>query len=177
MRIVAGLCFAMLALTACSKSAGKAEAPAAPGVAPAPTVLNGPPPIKPGLWEITSKDMPAKIRTCTDEHTQSDVATQGGTPKTCAKRTWGRIPNGVAFEFDCENDGSRVTSKGTVTGDFSTRYTMQADASLTKNGVVKTIKQSVTATYLGACPAGMKPGDKQITINGRTMNLPDGMPG
>lgn len=80
--------------------------------------------------------------------------------------------HGVAFDFDCDTDGTRVTTKGTVTGDFSTTYTMQADASGPVVTGSLTISKSVTATYRGACPAGMKPGDKQMTINGRTMRLP-----
>jgi len=173
MRIAAGVCFALVALAACSKPADKAEVPAA--VAPTPVGLEGPPPLKPGLWEITSKDIPGQISTCTDEHTQGQIVGQDVEHQTCAKKSWRRIPTGVAFDFDCDTDGTRVTTKGTVTGDFSTTYTMQADASVTRDGVSHTIKQSVTATYRGACPAGMKPGDKQMTINGRTMRLPDGV--
>lgn len=183
MRIIAGVCFTALALAACNKPAEKAEvavadAPAAaPAATPVPAGIDAAPHLKAGLWEITPAGMPGKVRSCIDEKTQSDGAVlgQGLDRRNCAKSEWSRVATGVAFSFDCDNDGTRVTSKGTVTGDFNSAYRMEADASVTKDGVTKSAKQVIDARYVGACPAGMKPGDKQITINGRTMALPSGV--
>lgn len=181
MRIVAGVCFAALALAACNKTSEKAEAAAgAPATAaveaPVPAGIDAAPHLKAGLWEITPANMPGKVTSCIDDATQSDTAVlgQGLDRRKCAKSDWSRTPTGIAFSFDCDNNGTRVTSKGTITGDFNTAYRMEADASLTKGGITKSTKQVIDARYLGACPAGMKPGDKQITINGRTMSLPNG---
>lgn len=178
MRIVAGVCFAALALAACNKPADKAgTGPVAAVEKPqVPPGIDAAPHLRAGLWEISSEGMPGKVRSCIDDQTQSDSAIlgQGLDRRNCAKSDWSRLPNGIAFDFDCDNDGTRVTSKGTVTGDFSTSYTMSADASITKDGVAHTARQSITATYLGACPAGMKAGDKQVTINGRTLTMPGG---
>lgn len=179
MRIIAGVCFAALALAACSKAADKTAATAVSGPvekAPVPAGIDAAPHVRAGLWEISSADMPGKLASCIDDNTQADSAAlgQGLDRRNCAKSDWNRIPDGIAFSFDCNNDGVRVTSKGTVTGDFSSAYTMKADASMTKDGITRSAKQSIDARYVGACPANMKPGDRQITINGRTMKLPAG---
>lgn len=178
MRIVAGVCFAALALAACNKPADKTgdASVAAVEKPPVPPGIDAAPHLKAGLWEITPQMAGAngKVRTCVDDRTQSDSAVlgQGLDRRNCAKSDWSRIPTGVAFSFDCDNDGTRVTSKGTVTGDFSSAYRMEADATVTKDGVTHSAKQVIDARYVGACPADMKPGDTQVTINGRTLTMP-----
>lgn len=185
MRIVVGVMFAALALAACNKPADKTDAGgdvAAGPVekAPVPPGIDAAPHVKAGLWEVSNGDMPGKLSTCIDANTQADSAAlgQGLDRRNCSRSTWNRIDGGIAFDFDCRSEGVRVTSKGTVTGDFSRAYTMKADASMTKNGVTRTAQQVIEARYVGACPSGMKPGDRQLTIDGRTMKLPAGrMPG
>jgi hypothetical protein len=184
MRIVAGVCLAALALAACNKPAEKTDAAGSDATAPAaakpvPPGVEAAPHLKAGLWEITVEDMPARARSCIDDKTQAESAAlgQGLDRRNCSKSDWNRIPGGIAFSFDCDNDGTRVTSKGTVTGDFNSAYRMEADASMTKDGVTQTAKQVIDARYIGVCPAGMKPGDKQITVNGRTISVPSGAGG
>ncbi len=184
MRIVAGVCLAALALAACGKPAGTAANKiAAAGddavvvpvpVKPVPPGIDAAPHLKAGLWEITVEGTPAKARSCIDDKTQADSAAlgQGLDRRNCSKSDWSRIPGGVAFSFDCDNDGTRMTSKGTVIGDFNSAYRMEAEAGITRNGVTQTAKQAIDARYVGACPAGMKPGDKQVTIEGRTFTVP-----
>jgi hypothetical protein len=183
MRIVAGVCLAALALAACNRTPAKTEVAdtetaAATTPKPVPPGIDAAPHLRAGLWEITSKvaGMEGKVRSCVDDTTQSEGAVlgQGLDRRNCTKSDWSRIPGGVAFAFDCDNDGTRVTSKGTVTGDFNTAYRMEADAGMTRGGVTRTAKQVVDARYAGACPSGMKPGDKQVTVNGRVINIPAG---
>ena len=177
MRIVAGVCFAALALVACGKAADKpATAPNAtsPAPAPAPLMVDARPHLKAGLWQITMAGAPMQASSCIDDASQkADAALGQDMDQTaCAKRSWSRIPGGVAFEFDCTTDGSRMVSKGTVTGDFNSAYRMESEVSGSRDGQSFSHKQVMEAKYLGACPAGMKPGDKQITVNGRTMVVP-----
>ena len=177
MRSAAAVCLAALALVACNKPAATTDAGPAAGARPpsaAPPVTAPQP--RAGLWEVTPEiaGMQGKVKTCVDARSQGEAAVLGQNldQPNCTKRDWSRIPNGVAFAFDCDNDGARVTSKGTVTGDFNTAYRMEADATMTRDGQTQSIKQVIDARYLGACPAGMKPGDSQITINGRTLTMP-----
>lgn len=175
MRKLAGVCLAALALTACDKPADKTGA-AAPVAAPKPAVMATAPRLKPGLWEITVGGAPMKASSCIDEATQKDAAAmgQGMDRGNCTRNSWNRIPGGMAFEFDCTTNGTHMISKGTVTGDFNSAYRMELDITGTRDGQSFTHKQVIDAKYLGACPAGMKPGERQVTVNGRTMMLPAG---
>ena len=172
MRIIARVCFAALALAACNKPAEKAGAAAERP--PVPAGIDEAPHLKAGLWEINVEGMPAKASSCIDDKTQADSAAlgQGLDRRNCTKSDWNRIPGGIAFEFDCTNDGMHVTSKGTVTGDFNSAYRMEADVSGTKAGQSFKRRQVIDAKYMGACPSGMNAGDRQITINGTTMMIP-----
>lgn len=181
MRIAAGVCLAVIAVAACSKPAEKSEVASAEGAAPAAKAarpvlpgIDAAPHLRAGLWEITVEGMPARARTCIDDKTQSDSAVlgQGVDRSNCSKSTWRRIPGGIAFEFACDNDGMKMASKGTVTGDFNSAYRMEADLTGSRDGETFTQKQVIDARYVGACPAGMKPGDSQITVNGRTITAP-----
>jgi hypothetical protein len=177
MRTVAGVCFAVLALAACGKPADKpAPAAAAAAKSPVPPGIEAAPHLKAGLWEITVGDTPMKASSCIDDATQNDGAALGQSldRRDCTKSTWTRIPGGVAFELDCVTEGMHMTSKGTVTGDFNSAYRMESDVTGSRDGQSFTHKQVIDAKYMGACPKGMNPGDKQITVNGRTMVLPGG---
>jgi hypothetical protein len=176
MRLLAGVCLAALALTACSKPADKARE-AGPVAAPKPPTPAGfatAPRLKPGLWEITVGGAPMKASSCIDEATQKDAAAmgQGMDRGNCTRNSWNRIPGGMAFEFDCTTNGTHMISKGTVTGDFNSAYRMESEVTGEREGQSFTHKQVIDAKYLGACPSGMKPGDQQVTVNGRTMMLP-----
>ncbi|MDP1736907.1 MAG: DUF3617 family protein [Caulobacter sp.] len=181
MRIAAGICLAALALAACSKPADKTNvasagdaSPAAKAASPIPPGIDAAPHLRAGLWEVTVQGMPAAARTCIDDKTQSDNAVlgQGADTRNCSRNTWRRIPGGIAFEFACDNDGMKMASKGTVTGDFNSAYRVEADLSGSRDGQAFSQKQVIDARYVGACPAGMKPGDSQVTINGRTITAP-----
>lgn len=178
MRMLAGACLAVLALAACGKPADKTGTTAA-AVAekpPVPPGVEAAPHLKAGLWEMTVEGAPMTATSCIDDATQSDTAAlgQGLDRRNCAKSKWSRIPGGLAFEFDCTTEGRHLTSKGTVTGDFNSAYRMEADVTGSADGQTIARKQVISARYMGACPSGMNPGDKQVTMNGRTMTIPAG---
>lgn len=179
MRLAAGICLAALALTACNKASDTTAGDAAAKVAakpPVPPGIDAAPHLKAGLWEISVEGMPMKASSCIDDATQSDTAALGQSldRRDCTRSDWNRIPGGVAFSFDCTTDGRHMTSKGTVTGDFNSAYRMEAEVTGSHDGQSFTRKQVIDAKYQGACPSGMNPGDRQVTVNGRTMVLPAG---
>jgi hypothetical protein len=178
MRILAGVCLAALALAACNKPAETAEAPAVAGKPPVPPGIDAAPHLKAGLWEISVEGTPMRAQSCIDDATQSDGAALGQSldRRDCAKSDWDRIPGGMAFEIDCTTGGRHFTSKGTVTGDFNSAYRMEADVSGSASGKTLTAKQVISARYVGACPANMKPGDKRVMVNGQTLDVPASRP-
>ena len=177
MRMLVGACLAALALAACGKPADK-TAPAVPAKPPVPAGIDAAPHLKAGLWEITVDGAPMTATSCIDDASQNDTAALGQSldRRNCTKSTWSRISDGVAFEFDCTTEGRHFTSKGTVTGDFNSAYRMEADVTGSADGQTMATRQAISAKYLGACPSGMKPGDKQVTMNGRTMMIPASRP-
>jgi hypothetical protein len=79
----------------------------------------------------------------------------------CSKTDFQKSGSRWAFDVACDTGipaaigGGVMTSKGTISGDISTRYEVQmsvAQAGETRNGTVK-------AEWKGACPAGRKAGD------------------
>jgi len=69
--------------------------------------------------------------------------------------------------------GGTVVSEGTATGDFNTSYTVQVQSTTSgasapqMNGAHKV---SIASEWLGACPAGMAPGDMELP-NGMKINM------
>ncbi len=178
-----------LALCACKpgpeKVAGDAAAPPAGSTTPvtAPTGDSAPPEVKAGLWEMkmdvegAPKGLSAKA--CIDPAVQGEGAAYGQqfTKEQCSENKWSRVPGGVDFSSVCNVGNSHVSSKGQVRGDFSSQYTVTIDATVTRDGVTKTGHQVIAATRIGDCPSGMAPGDKQITMAGRTITIgADGQP-
>jgi hypothetical protein len=149
----------------------------------APTGDGAPPQVRAGLWEMkmdvagAPKGLSAKA--CIDPAVQGEGAAYGQqfTKKDCSENRWSRVAGGVDFSSVCDMGGSHIATKGQVRGDFSSQYTVAMDATMTRDGVTKTGKTVIEATRLGECPAGMKPGDKQITMQGRTITVgADGRP-
>jgi hypothetical protein len=94
----------------------------------------------------------------------------------CAKNAVTPTAGGWKIESECDfgEMGKNVTT-GTVTGDFSSRYVMKATTTTTGAKMVQangTQSMEMTATWEGACPADMKPGDMTLP-GGMKMNLND----
>jgi hypothetical protein len=178
-----------LALCACKpgpdKTVGGAPAAANPAPAPssAPTGDGAPPSVKAGLWEMkmdvegAPKGLSAKA--CIDPAVQGEGAAYGQqfAKSDCSENHWTRVPGGVDFRSVCDIRTSHVETNGQVRGDFASHYTVSLDATITRDGVTKKGKTVIDSTRLGDCPSGMSPGDKQITMAGRTITIgADGRP-
>ena len=132
---------------------------------------------KAGLWEIqvASDKMPATtMKQCVDEQTDIDIQEMSGQMKEmCSRNELKRTMSGYTMESDCKVGSSRVVSSGTLTGDFTTSYTMDMKSKYEPpmmgmtGGTTK-----MTARHLGACEPGQRPGD-MVLPGGMKMNIND----
>lgn len=137
------------------------------------------PRLKPGLWEITNEfeggrrgPMAMTAQMCHDETTQRAMWNPEREPgQKCTNVRTRREGKAHVVEADCKSGESNVRAKMTTT--------MKGDAAFRTDGVFhydpprkgreqQTMKME--GKYLGACPDGMKPGDRRMT------GMP-GMPG
>lgn len=176
MRILAGVCLAALALSACNKPADDAAVADAKGgetvvQAPIPAGVEAAPKLKAGLWEITSKTagLEGQVRSCVDPEVQGDsaIVAQGMDRRNCSHSKWKKTAEGYAFDVACEQNGRLFASTGVITGDFTTQYSLTADAVMSMGGETRGAKQQIEAKNVGACPANLKPGEAMVKINGR----------
>jgi hypothetical protein len=181
MRILAGVCLAAFTLAACDRSADAPVAPAGTQAAatsapaapdkPIPPGVEAAPTVKGGLWELTSRTpgMEGKVRTCFDPQIQgqSAIVAQGMDRRNCSRSDWRKTADGHAFDIACERGGRLFVSSGALTGDLSESYVMKADSVISIDGVTRGAKQDVSARNIGECPAGVKPGEVLILVDGR----------
>jgi hypothetical protein len=140
---------------------------------------------KPGLWEMTMQ-MPGgqagmhtiNTKQCVDEQSDAEMHRKAlsGSPEgknQCKQLSSKKIAGGMEIEAECKSDdGGTVKSLVRITGDMQTSYAMDNDMTFTppRNGMSKA-RMSIKGAHRGACPAGMKGGDVQMT----TMGGPGGM--
>ncbi|MDR2711476.1 MAG: DUF3617 domain-containing protein [Burkholderiales bacterium] len=134
---------------------------------------------KAGLWEIAVKLDAGKpgmmSRQCTDAAAEKKMGVLANDYMTCSKRDIKKTSNGYIVDSVCSLGGEVTsTSHSEVTGSFNSAYTMKV-TDLTQGGIMGKGETSVTtieAKWLGACPAGWKPGDTE-TPGGTKINLLD----
>lgn len=179
MRVYAVVALGALALAACSKKEDKAAAPdaaasasASGGNASATADPVAMPKRKPGLWShtIAAEGANQTMQVCIDADTDSKMSVWGQavSKDMCSKNSFAAAPGGYAFESECDmGEMGRVVSKGTVTGDFASAYTVKTTSTTTGSSMPQantTSEMTLTAKWEGACPAGMKGGD--VTLPG-----------
>ena len=184
MRTIILVVASILALTACNRQGGGKPAAAAPPASPAALfATNQPPARKAGLWEQTmTRDGAApvvmgKMRLCVDATSEAKISLFGGRmgKGRCGRRSVSRGLNGnYNFTSTCDmGEAGVTTSKGTLSGDLSSRYRVHAESDIAGSSIPSLNGHHVTdieATWLGACPAGMVPGDI-VMGNGMKINV------
>jgi hypothetical protein len=123
-----------------------------------------PPKRKSGLWEVKmmNEKMPLQVlHQCIDQKTDSLTKEQmRGMEKSCSKNEMRREGASIVSESVCKLDGTTVTSRGVLTGNFDSAYRMEVRSTYqpplqgTKESLVR-----MEAKWLGPCKAGQKPGD------------------
>jgi hypothetical protein len=179
MRVVAVLGVSLLALAACSKKQDKppaAEASASASASGANASASAgpiaPPKRKPGLWShtVASAGATQNMQICIDEDTDAKMSVWGQAvgKDMCSKNSFAAAPGGYSFESECDmGNMGHVVSKGAVTGDFNSAYTVKTTSTTTGSSMAqanRTSEMTLTAKWEGACPPGMKGGD--ITLPG-----------
>lgn len=184
--VCATLAVSAVALNACQKkdektAAAAGEAPAASTAAPAPAAMTGPPRRKPGLWSHTIQSAGATqaMKVCLDADTDAKMTVwgQAASQEMCPQQSFSPAPGGFAFESTCNLGGGAgtIVSKGSVTGDFNSAYTVKVASTTTGASMPQANgphDMTMTAKWEGPCPSGMKGGDATITLpGGRQMTI------
>lgn len=134
---------------------------------------------KSGLWETTVSmsqgGFSQTLKQCVDEATDTEMMNMGAeTSKSmgasCSKSEVTRTATGFENEVECDMDGSKLRSKGSFTGDFSSAFSGTVTTTVTPPlfGAPSTTT-TIQAKYVGPCPADMQPGDL-ILPNGMKTN-------
>lgn len=127
---------------------------------------------KAGLWEM-SMQLPEragatmKSQHCVDEKTdeQAQRRALGDAPDArCEQRNVKRSAGLYEAEFSCQGKSGKTDGKIKLTGDFSTRYTMDNQVRYDPpRGGKSEAKSTTHGQWMGACPADMKPGEMRMT--------------
>jgi hypothetical protein len=174
-------------LAACQKKGEPAKAGEAASVtatAPAPVSMTAPH-RKAGLWTQTmsTAGMKQVVKMCLDADTESKMTVWGQQvgKNPCSKNVITPVPGGMKFESECDlGEGGHMVSTGTATGDFNSAYTVKVSSTTTGAQMAQangSHEMTMEGKYEGACPAGMKGGDMQMSVPGMkqpmTINVED----
>ena len=136
---------------------------------------------KAGQWEIrltpkTAGAAPSMVtQLCLDAASDKALMQQGLAMSPGCTTNQSRDGNGnMVFDSVCNTGGRKTTAHAVISGDFQSRYTIDIVADTTTGGAGKPKHSEMQqeASWKGACPAGMKPGD-MVLPGGRKVNLLD----
>jgi hypothetical protein len=153
----AGALATLASLAGCGRPAGE----------PAST---GTPTRKSGLWEqvLTRDGKPGKLgglKICLDAASDLKLGVFGRhfAKGECQKSISRDATGAYHFSSSCTlKGGELVSTRGTATGDFTSRYDVQSDISVSGSPVEPMNGMHsihIIGHYRGPCPAGMRPGD------------------
>ena len=137
------------------------------------------PPLRAGLWEATTaapgrgQPRPAVTRMCIDKHTQRSVLEQIALamPLMCSRYQYGMRGGRFVTDSSCTLGASTIEGKTETTFFRDTAYRMEVVGRVGPTGRVAEMQRAVIdGRHIGACPAGMKPGD-MVLPNGLTLNV------
>ncbi len=133
---------------------------------------------KPGQWEV--KMTPKTAGAAPTMTTQ--LCLDAASDKALLEKGMAMAPNctlnqshdgaNLVIDATCDIAGRKTKSHIVISGDFQTHYQMDivTDSTGGPPGLPKHAEITQQATWVGACKAGMKPGD-MIMPGGRTINL------
>lgn len=138
-----------------------------------PAVADAPPARKPGWWEITSEmsvmpGQPMRMRQCIDSRSEADLMAQARQPNAhCSPPSITRSGAQTRFELSCRVEGSTAETRGVFTGDYQSSYRGDIHTRYTPplRGLHES-RMTLSARWLGPCPAGQAPGSTQMSIPG-----------
>lgn len=140
---------------------------------------------KPGLWELkmTSEQpkLPSHVmRQCTDAATDKLMnSTFGGSAQqTCARQEIHQTNGTIVVNSVCSFAGMTTQSHAVITGSFDSAYKMEVTTRHLSGprppgvGESGERRMAVSATWIGPCEKGQRPGDV-IMPGGMTVNMLD----
>ena len=134
---------------------------------------------KAGFWEttMTMEGPHAHVlvtRICTDAALERRTAMFGGADpgKDCPVHEMHRTAAGFAFRSVCKRHDVTTTTVGAATGDFNSRYRVESTTriSAASGPPGRERHMVIDNKWLGACPAGRKPGDL-VLPNGEVISM------
>ncbi len=164
MRIVifarAGAMATLASLAGCGKPVGESAS-------------TGMPTRRPGLWEqvLTRDGKPGKLgrlKICLDAASDLKLGVFGRhfAKGECQKSVSHDATGAYHFSSSCSlKGGELVSTRGAANGDFTSRYDVQSDISVSGSPVEPmngTHAIHITGRYRGPCPAGMRPGEINV---------------
>lgn len=128
---------------------------------------------KPGLWEqvLTRDGKPGKLgglKICLDAASDLKLGVFGRhfAKGECQKSISHDATGAYHFSSSCSlKGGELVSTQGVANGDFTSRYDVQSDISVSGSPVEPmngTHAIHITGRYRGPCPAGMRPGEINV---------------
>jgi hypothetical protein len=130
---------------------------------------------KPGWWELdmttqmSSGAQPVRqtVHLCTNpavDKVQTPVGVR--VEKRCQPLQVSRTSGGWSFTQTCVMGRRTTTSQGQVRGDFNSRYHVDMTMRMTPAPIPQAaeVRTTMDAKWLGACPAGKKPGDVETSL-------------
>lgn len=140
---------------------------------------------KAGLWEIKTVmdggSHPAQVaQHCIDAETDKLMNSIGGEMRkeACSKQDVQKVGSTYVIDSVCKFGPMTSTSRGVVTGDFNSAYTVKMTSKREGGPNIPgmpaggTDTMTIEAKWLGACAADQKPGD-MILAGGQKMNVRD----
>jgi len=133
---------------------------------------------KPGLWQLTLQTTgagPQVARHCIDARTDRAMQqmAEGTDAQTCSSRSYRREGDRYLGESECRFGNSVARVRSSVEGDFARSYRGEIDSRIEPpTAGLNQVKVTLSARWLGACPAGWKPGDMDVPGMGR-VNIAD----
>jgi hypothetical protein len=128
------------------------------------------------LWTSTVKSaaMPAPqtIRQCIDDKTDS-LAQSAVMGANCKQTRMEKTARGYEVDAACTMGQINSTAKSVISGDFSSKVTVQVTSSIVMapGQPAQTSEMTIEASYTGPCAADQRPGDI-IMPDGRVVRTP-----
>jgi len=153
------MCGLAAALSGCGQqSAGSAGSDAGPVAVS--TTASGAPIRAAGLWQLRNIGGGGTVigtqQLCVDAASEEKASLfdQIARNTNCSKYVIAPADGAWSFEFVCGASGMTSTSKGTVSGDFTSAYKVE----MTEGGGTMELSRTIEATRTGDCPSGVAPG-------------------
>jgi hypothetical protein len=132
---------------------------------------------RPGLWSVTTPSVgggqaPRDMRMCIDAATDAALLNMGQSMANCSKPDIHRSGDTLTVDSACNVSGSAINSHTVITVSGDTAYHSVSSATMVPPVAgMGNMTHASDGKWVGACPAGMKPGD--VIVNGRTFNALD----